>query len=378
MSELQTISQALFDEKAALAIKRTPMRKSISLKSIEVIDDEILSIEGRRISVTKEGMNSLCKIVGLPISFNKNFTKSFGEKARQNLVNRLKIAAQAKGTTSVSLAVNPHSRRIVDICKNPEEIISNDNFIQTSSRIIDRYGLEVLNFSVSEDGDCVINACSPKNMWGLQGMKNEKFYGGVSFMNSPGDGFEVSTFLNRLHCTNGMVGKAFEETFSLGSMDPKGMEKFYSELNDLASKGFKPKEFEWKVQAAAITPASLSEMKRAHDIITQNSDAMYGDIEPWIPYQTTREYFHRAGVDTQEIGGKAMKGARTGTSVWDLVNGLTNFGSWDHGFKLDEYAQRKIQMEASRLLSDDFDLGNQIQSPFKGLELTPKFGSHWN
>jgi len=377
MAELKTISQALFDEKTALAIKRTPTRKEISLKAIEVVSDEVLSIEGKKIPISKEGMNSLCKIVGLPISFNKNFTKSFGEKARQQLVNRLKMAAQANGKTSVALAVSPITRTITEVAKNPESIISNQVFVDTSTKIIQRYGLDVVDFSVSDSGSVAINAASPKNVWGLEGLKNEKFFGGVSFINNPEDGFMVSTFLQRLRCTNGMIGKAFEETYSLGDLTPKTMEKFYADLNEVARTGFRPREFEFKVKAAMVTPASLHEMKRAHDIISENTSLGYGDIEPWIPYQSTHEVFHRSGIDTRNLSRNAMKGARTGTSVWDLVNGLTQFSSWDQGILVDDYSNRKIQMEASRILAEDFDMGNQIISPFRDLSMTPKFGSNW-
>jgi hypothetical protein len=68
-----------------------------------------------------------------------------------------------------------------------------------------------------------------------------------------------------------------------------------------------------------------------------------------------------------------MKNARTGTSVYDLVNGLTNFGSTDYGFKISDYDQRKLQLEAGRLLTKKFDMANQVKSPFE--QITSHFGT---
>jgi hypothetical protein len=59
-----------------------------------------------------------------------------------------------------------------------------------------------------------------------------------------------------------------------------------------------------------------------------------------------------------------MKGAKTGTSIWDLVNGITHFASHDNGFKIEDYDRRKLQLEASRLLTKNYDMANFVKSPF--------------
>jgi hypothetical protein len=364
MSKFTTLSQKAFDDKAKLAISRTPIRKEVSLKEIEVISHEILNVGGVKIPMTQPAFKSVCKAVGLPVGFDKTFTSTFGDKARQQLVNKLKLAVQAKGATTLSLVVNPEAKEIIGVHKDAQMMTSNQTFIETSSRIIDKYKLDVLDFTVNGDGGVVINTASPKNAWDITGMKDEDFYGGISFTNSVNTGFNVSPYLHRLVCANGMVGISFEDSLCLESIDGFSMERFWNQLNLLATRGFRPEKFEERLRLASNTMASLYEMETAHNLIKSHSDADYKDIETWIPFHNTRAQFHNAGIDTIDLTKAQKKGAKTGTSVWDVVNGVTHFATHDNGFRIDEYDRRRLQVQASNILTRDFDMANIIPSPF--------------
>lgn len=364
MSKYTTLSQANFDQKVKIALDKTPLRKEVSLKEIEVISDEVLKVHGVQIPMTKTAFKSVCKSVGLPVGFDKTFTKSFGDKARQGLVNKLKLAMQAKGSTPLSLVVNPDSKTIIGVQKDAHALTSNQTFIETSSRIIDKYKLDVLDFSISSDGGVVINTASPKNTWGITGMKDEDFYGGISFTNNANTGFEVSPFLHRLVCANGMVGISFEDSLVLEQIDGFSMEVFWNSLNRLAERNFRPEKFEEKIRLASNTMASLFEMETAHNLLKSHSDADTKEIEAWIPFHNTRAKFHNVGIDTTDLTMAQKKGAKTGTSVWDIVNSVTHFATHDNGIKVDEYDRRRLQVQASNILTKDFDMANIIPSPF--------------
>jgi hypothetical protein len=365
MPQYQTISQAIFDSKAKEAIARTPIRKEVNLKEIEIIKNDVLRLGDTHIKMSNDAFKGICKIVGLPVGFDKTFSSAFGDKARQALVNRLKIAVQAKGATTLSLVVNPENKQIIGVQKDPRDLVSNQTFLDTSSAIINKYGLEVNNFSVGSNGGVVINTSSPKNSWGIKGLADEDFYGGVTFVNNPDGGFRVSPYLHRLVCANGMIGTAFDETFSLGQMDARYMESFWTQLNSLAERGFRPAKFEDRVRLASNTRASLFELESVHDTLKFLSDAEHKELEAWAPLHTTRASFHAANIDTILLSTSQKKGARTGTSIWDLVNGMTHFATHDNGFKIDDYDRRKIQVQASQLLSKAYDMENIIASPFK-------------
>lgn len=364
MPKYQTISQALFDQRSKEAIDRTPIRKAFSLKNIEVVNNTTLSLDGKQVDMTQDAFKGICKIVGLPVGFDRTFSSAFGEKARQQLVNRLKVAAQAKGNTEVSLVLNPSSRSIVGVQKDPRDLVSNETFLSTSTSIINKYGLEVNDFSIGFDGGVTINTSSPKNVWSLEGLSDEEFFGGITFSNSPNSGFEVSPFLHRLVCANGMIGRSFEETLRLGQMDGFTMEKFWTNLNNLAESGFRPSKFEASVRNAMNTKASLSELEIAHDYLKSYSDAEHKELEAWVPLHNTRARFHSSGIDTITMSPAQKKGAKTGTNVWDLVNGMTHFASHDNGFKIEDKNRRLIQVKAADILTKKYDMANIIPSPF--------------
>lgn len=376
MSRFETLSQSVFDTKTKEAIAVSPLRKEVSLKEVEIVKSNVLRYQDRNIPMEDAAFKGLCKIIGLPTGFDKTFSEAFGDKARQSLVNRLKVAVQAKGKTTVSLVLNPETKRIVSVQPDPKNLVSNQTFMDTTSRIVDKYGLEVNNFSIGNNGGVIINASSPKNAWGLAGLTNEEHYGGVSFTNSPDAGFKVSPFMYRLVCANGMIGTSFNESISLGQMDAKTMESFWANLNELAERSFKPSLFEEKARLAMNTNASLWELQNAHDVLRKYSNAEHNELEAWIPLGTTKEAFHRARIDTFTMGKDQMKNARTGVSVYDVIQGLTHFSSSDNGFKIADYDNRKIQYEAGALLAKkSFDMANQVRSPFN--EIETKFGATW-
>ena len=359
-----TLSQDVFDTTAKLAIDRQPIRKEVSLKSLEIVNDKTMSVDGLHIPMSHQAFKDVIKAVGLPVTFDKSFTGAFGEKARQQLINRLKSSMAAKGQSSVSLVVSPEAKSIIGVHKSPKDLISNESFLKTATQVIDRHSLEVNNFTVNEDGNIYISTSNPKNQWGLQGLKDEDFFGGVSFMNNPKDGFQLSPFLYRLVCANGMIGKAFEDTMKITSFDARGMEALFNELNIMAKAGFKPAKFEEQVRTAINTKASLFEMEETYNMMRSYSGAEYKELEAWVPLQATRARYHAAGMDTILMSKEQKKNAKTGTPVWDVINGLTHFSTHDNGFRLDDTDRRRMQVEAGRLLAKEFDMANQVKSPF--------------
>jgi hypothetical protein len=151
----------------------------------------------------------------------------------------------------------------------------------------------------------------------------------------------------------------------LGSMDPISMETFWSQMNELARRNFRPVGFESQIRKAMTTPASLSELADAHYSILSLSDVRLREAEAWVPYHETQDRFHKAGIDTIPMTPAQRKCAKTGTSIWDLVNGITHFATHDNGFKIDDYDRRRLQVEASKILSKKtYDMENIVASPF--------------
>ena len=88
------------------------------------------------------------------------------------------------------------------------------------------------------------------------------------------------------------------------------------------------------------------------------------ELESWVPVKTTENAYHRINVDTHLLRPGQLRNAKTNTTVWELINGLTHFATHDNGFEIDDYNRRSLQMTAGRLLADEHDMANFVRCPF--------------
>jgi hypothetical protein len=136
-------------------------------------------------------------------------------------------------------------------------------------------------------------------------------------------------------------------------------------MSNLAKSGFKPDQFVERVSEARDLKCSLSEMYAVKSAIKGVvKDITTEELEAWVPVKFTEAAYHRIGVDTHLLRAGQLKNARTNTTVWDLINGLTHFATHDNGFDIDDYNRRRLQMTAGQLLTDEHDMANFVRSPF--------------
>jgi hypothetical protein len=365
-----TLGSNIFSARAADAIDAQPIRRTVHLAEIELLDEEKIAYKGTQLNIDKSAFGDLLKILKIPQAFIKRFGEMMAEKpeAKRNFINTIKnvMSTQGKGSTTVTLVLNKKDRKIVAVHKTARNLISNGGMLDVVNRVIDENGLEVVDFSVGSNGEVAVNAVNLKSAFDIDGLKDEVFHGGVSFVNNPKNGFIVSPYINRLVCANGMVSRGFQEQFKLTSTDGQAMQKFFSDMSNLAKSGFRPEKFVERVQEAHSLKASLSEMfKVSRAIKGAANDITKEEMESWVPVKYTTSAYHRIGVDTHLLRAGQLKNAKTDTSVWELINGLTHFATHDNGFEIDDYTRTGLQMVAGQLLSDEHDMANFVRSPFK-------------
>ena len=368
--KITTLSSNIFSTRAAEAIDAQPIRRTVHLAEIELLDEEKIAYKGSQLAIDKSAFGDLLKILKIPQAFIKRFGEMMAEKpeAKRNFINTIKnvMSTQGKGSTTVTLVLNKKDRRIVAVHKTARNLISNGGMLDVVNRVIDENGLDVVDFSIGSNGEVAVNAVNLQSQWGIDGMKDEIFHGGVSFVNNPKNGFVVSPYINRLVCANGMVSRGFQEQFKLTSTDGQAMQKFFSDMSNLAKSGFRPEKFVERVQEAHSLKASLKEMfKVSRAIKGAAQDITKEELESWVPVKYTTAAYHRIGVDTHLLRDGQLKNAKTDTSVWELINGLTHFATHDNGFEINDYTRTGLQMVAGQLLSDEHDMANFVRSPFK-------------
>ena len=367
--KITTLSGGVFSTRAAEAIEAQPVRRTVHLAEIELVDDKSILYKGSTLKIDQSAFGDLLKILKIPQAFVKRFGEMMAEKpeAKRQFINTIKnvMSTKGSGASTVTLVLSKKDKKIIAVHKTARNLISNGGMLDVVSRVIDENGLDIVDFSIGDQGQVAVNAINLKSQWNIDGMKDETFHGGVSFVNNPKNGFIVSPYINRLVCANGMVSRGFQEQFKLTSTDGDAMQKFFSDMAHLAKTGFKPEKFVERVQEAHTLKASLSEMMSVSRAIKGAAkDITKEEMESWVPVKYTEAAYHRIGVDTHLLRAGQMKNAKTDTSVWELINGLTHFATHDNGFQIDDYTRQGLQITAGRLLSDDHDMANFVRSPF--------------
>lgn len=364
-----TIGQGIFSQRAADSIAKQPLRRTVNLAEIDIVDDEKIQYKGSTIKINKQAFSDLMRILKIPTAFIQRFGDLMEDKPaeKQRFINTIKNILGDRGSSgrTVTLVLDQSTRTIIAVHKTARNLISNASFIDVVSSVIGDNQLDVVDFSVNSDGSTLVNALAMQKQFEIQGMKDEVFHGGVSFSNDPKNGFIVSPYINRLVCANGSVHRGFEESYKLTSTDSNTLEKFFGDLSNLAKKGFKPERFVERVEEANKLMCSLSEMYKAKKAIKEVvKDIKPEEIETWIPVKYTESAYNRIGIDTHLLRPGQLKNAKTDTTVWDLVNGLTHFATHHNGFEINDYDRRKLQIVAGSLLTDEHDMSNFVRSPF--------------
>lgn len=368
---IQTLSDNLITQRKKETLESQALRKTVPFRDINIIDEKSIEYQGARIEITKTAFKSLLKLVGMSQQFAKKFETLFTSTAKSQFINRMKdaMASNSGNMSEINLILNPISKQIVGFSKAGEIKVSNGQFTQVAEDIISKHSMDITNWSVDPTtGIATIDAYNPKAEFGIDGMRDEVFTGGVTFQNSPIGGFQVMPYVNRQWCANGLTAQMSKESYTLHSLSGDNMEKFFQHINELRKNNFAPTDFGDRVRAAHNTPASLHEMKFAHQLI----DRYAGErTENWVPLQENMNAYHKAGFEN--LNADQMKGAKTNTSVWDLVNGVTHFSS--HGAdiidtNMQDYEAANIQARVSNILGkSSYDHENHMPNVFENQEL---------
>ena len=351
MQSLTTLSQSAFDVKKAEAINNQLMRKEITLSEFNVIDNNHIDVDGVKIEVTDKAFGKLLGRLRIPKAFAKRFSDGFGNDGLRQLITMMKSAKSSRNEQTVTLLVDPNSRKITDILPAGYASISQESFIDFASRYIDQYNLGVTHMGSSQYGGTQINCVAPQGMFNVPGMTNEVFNTGVTFRNTPTRGLEVSPYLERLICANGMTSTAFAENYGLHNLNDKNINELNELMIRMASTNFQPVGLADNIKKANNTDASLAEMQRAaSSILSLDKKVDYEYVQKYIPVERAFKAYSQLGADPNTFTKAQMKNAKSGMSVWDLVNGMTNFASNDTKFNINEGKMGNLMVTAGNIL----------------------------
>ena len=372
MKELTTLSPTAFAARKAEAVRNEVMRKEISLSEFNVIDNTHIEVDGVKIELTPFAFKRLLGRLRIPTAFAKRFETGFGSDGLKQLVQMMKTMKSSKNDQTVTLLVDPRAKKVTNILPAGYASISNEAFIDFAEGYINQYGLEVKDFGSDPSGGATINCVSPNSVFSVPGMSDEVFNTGVTFRNTPTRGLEVSPYLNRLVCSNGMSSTAFSETYGLHELTDKSISEFNEHMITMASTGFQPVGLADKIKTANNTDASIAEVQRAMSaMLSTDKKIDYDYMQRYLPINRVMKAYSDIGAEPSTFTTKQLQNAKSGLSIWEVVNGITNFASNDEKYNIDDHKTGSLMVSAGNLLmKKNFDTEALLQfDPFANRQL---------
>jgi hypothetical protein len=372
MKELTTLSPTAFALRKDEAIRNEVMRKEISLSEFNVIDNTHIEVDGVKIELTPFAFKRLLGRLRIPTAFAKRFETGFGSDGLQQLVQMMKTMKSSKNDQTVTLLVDPRAKKVTNILPAGYASISNEAFVEFAEGYINQYGLEVKDFGSDPNGGATINCVSPNSVFSVPGMSDEVFNTGVTFRNTPTRGLEVSPYLNRLVCSNGMSSTAFSETYGLHELTDKSISEFNEHMIQMASTGFQPVGLADKIKMANNTDASIAEVQRAMSaMLSTDKKIDFEYMQRYLPINRVMKAYSDIGAEPSTFTTKQLQNAKSGLSIWEVVNGITNFASNDEKYNIDDHKTGNLMVSAGNLLmKKNFDTEALLQfDPFANKQL---------
>ncbi len=359
---IQTLSTDVLKSRRSETLNAQALRKTVAVRDLTIIDDKTVELDGKRLEMTDKAFKNLIAMIGMSKSFAKKFEDLFNSETKAKFINQMKNAMAAQ-LNEITMIVSPIQRKVVGFAKQATDMISHERFLDLSDRLIDQHGFEVTNWGVAPDGSVTINAFNPKAQFEI-GLQDEVFTAGLTMKNGPLTGIEVSPYVNRMWCTNGLTTSFAKDNYQLADLSPASMENFFQHMAELRRNGFVPTDFAETVRRATNTPASLWELERGHNMIKRH----VGDrADNWIPLNENWDAYHKINQDPANLSADQKRRARSNQSIWSVVNGITHVGTHAPdalAFDMTDADATNLMVNAGNILGSNWNLSNEMPSPF--------------
>jgi hypothetical protein len=137
----------------------------------------------------------------------------------------------------------------------------------------------------------------------------------------------------------------------LVSLTNKAVNEFNEHMLQMATTGFQPVGMADQIRKAANTDASLAELQHACGaIISTDQKIQYEYAQKFAPIERAKKAYDNLGMDTSKFTKAQLQNAKSGMSVWEVVNGMTNFASNETKYGVDEYKAGNLMVTAGNIL----------------------------
>lgn len=338
------------------ALSSEPYRIKAHLAEIKFADPRHIEYKNTLLALTEHAVRDLESIFGLTRNFSHKLEKEPERVA--HLMNTVKTAIARTPVNSVFMSVS-RTKKILRILPESAGLLSYEAFFHLCERVISKNNLETGNLSVNAQGELVVTTKTAEHEFMVKGFSEEVFQPGLSFSNTH-EGIFCDPYLLRMVCSNGMIARQFTESVRLKTLDYKSADKFFNDVDRIEKRNFVPSSFTAKIRQAIETKASLLELERAAHLLPEVSDIDKDLVEKFIPYKKILSDYKSIGVEAAKLSASKKRNAGTGVTIWQMINGITDFASNEHGFNFKEGGRQLLQIKAGDMLCKTFDMANLV------------------
>lgn len=352
MKTVTTVTAAEFASKKKIALDTAPVRKLVNTGDIKIKDSELF-INEKRIEFSRDGISQFAETIGIPSKFIKKYSGIFGDEGTNKLINHIS-SGLGSNNKQIMLIASPVTGTVIDVKPKNHKYISAISFMKlVEDTMNDHKGLSISNFYVDDRGQLRIDALNQNKEFNFG--RNEDFFAGLNFAQSPKEGTNLSQYMFRQICSNGNFGKS-DVKVNFG-FDDDIMKSIYKNINKVAENDFIPIGFGARIKRASNVRSSYSELKQAMKEMPDSPMI----VEKFIPLSSIMADLHGRKIHVESLNTQQEKNCRLNCSVWDVVNALTDFASHDYGHNISPMQSQSIQQTASKMFfKTDFDTENLI------------------
>jgi len=349
------------------AIENEPIFYETSMSDISIPNVNTLNIEGKDFRLSRDGIESLRKLVKLPERFSRKLSRYISDDAPAEMMEAFRRGITRNNNKDVIIGINSSNEEI-DAVTTKFNRVSRGGYFDLIERVVDQYDLDITGFS--EEGNTLRVQTEKKGQqYDFKKYEDEVFRAGPSFVSDLGS-LEIHSFMLRLICTNGMVGMREDQDFQ-ASLNREDMTDFFEYIHELSENHFIPEGFRENLDRAKQNRASLREVENISKTIASHfqgeKEELYDRIENFIPYYTIRDQYREAGEQPEEMSITQKKNAPTPVTAWEVANALTRFASHDQtdkGFDFDESDRDIMISQAGTYISKKtLDTENLVNVP---------------
>jgi len=359
-----TNTERLMQFKAAAQANQMIPRKFF-LHEIKLIDNSTIDINGVYLHLEPRAFKDLIGILGMNEKIMKVFDTNFGEDKTKAVLSLIQENISRSGL-GIMLYANPKQISVSRIVVENKQLkgLGLDTYFNTVERMLNDNPDFIIKRTIADPSQTQIDLMDPKAEFKIAGKNLETFHPGLSFGTAFNQPSFIQNFTERLVCSNGMVHRDTATAYSLNeNFNKEQWVKFFEHIDNVKKNGWISPAFNQKVENAMTTSASLAEMQHMASMLRSHAGS---DVNLWVPITETVNRFKGIGVDPDTLNTNQLQTAKTGTSVWELVNAITDFASHDYNYKITDMQKLNMQVAAGKLLmKDSFDMQNVMtKSPF--------------